>query len=482
MGRRLSLEDERSGRMKNSIRKVITRNFVALVLLTVSLLDLSFILGFRQYTYDGVKYYLHQQLRSSFYTYDRYFKNNSLQELIESDYDMIFNQFGGQVQLIASDGQLIYDSIGAINDPVKDYPDVQLGLEGKEGSRIGKVTYSDTPVISVSHPLFSKRGDVLAVLRYTSSLAPAQRSVLSLTRYLLSLTVFVIAISIVFSRYLAKKITRPIEEIQSTAIQLADGQYKRRIDIDRDDELGQLAQSINTLAAEIVRKEQVKNDFISSISHELRTPLTSIRGWASILKDTDAKEKEIFTEGFNIIENETERLSKMVEELLDFSRYISGRITLKKDQFDITSTCRNVLKQMQPRAQNQEIHLIDEVNDEVVVLTADEDRIRQVLINLIDNAIKFTDPGGWVVLEARKNYPNYEMIVSDNGVGMDENELRLAKEKFYKGRHSNSHSGLGLSIADEIIKLHNGDIQIVSEKTVGTTIRVFIPLENEAIS
>lgn len=301
-----------------------------------------------------------------------------------------------------------------------------------------------------------------------------------LSRYLLLLTFLAIAISVIISRFLAKGITRPIEEIQSTAIQLADGQYKKRIDMKRDDELGQLAQSLNTLAAEIVRKEQVKNDFISSISHELRTPLTSIRGWAAILKETDPEEKDVMMEGFSIIESETERLSKMVEELLDFSRYISGRITLKKDQFDITSTCKGILKQMEPRAQKQEIHLINEVNDHVVLIMADEDRIRQVLINLIDNAIKFTDPGGWVLLEARKNYPNYEIIVSDNGVGMDENELRLAKEKFYKGKHSNSHSGLGLSIAEEIIKLHNGEIQIVSEKYVGTSIRIFIPLENEA--
>lgn len=468
--------------MKHSIRAVITRNFVALILLTVSLLDVFLILGFRQYTYNGVRYYLEQQLNSSYYTYERYFKNVDLEMLLESDYNMIFNQSGGQVQLIGNDGQLLYDSIGAINDPVKDYPDVQSALKGQSGSRVGKVAYSDTPVLSVSRPLFSEDHGLLGVLRYTSSLAPAHRSVLTLTRYLLMLTFLVILISVIVSRFLAKGITRPIEEIQSTAIQLADGQYKKRIYMKRDDELGQLAQSINTLAAEIVRKEQVKNDFISSISHELRTPLTSIRGWAAILKDTDPEDKEVLTEGFHIIESETERLSKMVEELLDFSRYISGRITLKKDQFDITSTCEGILKQMEPRARKQEIHLMNEVNDDIVLVTADEDRIRQVLINLIDNAIKFTDPGGWVLLEARKNYPNYEIIVSDNGVGMDENELRLAKEKFYKGKHSNSHSGLGLSIAEEIIKLHNGEIQIVSEKNVGTSIRVFIPLENEAVS
>ncbi|MDY3118038.1 MAG: ATP-binding protein [Peptoniphilus sp.] len=468
--------------MKHSIRKTLARNFVALILLTVSLLDIALILGFREYTYGGVKFYLNQQLNSSLYSYDRYFKSRSIDELLEADYDMLFNQFAGQVQLIDTDAQLVYDSIGAINDPVKDYQDVLSALKGEEGFRIGPVPFSDVKVLSVSRPLFSDDNQVIGVLRYTSSLAPAMRAVWTLSRYLFVLTAFVISIAVVASRMLSKSITRPIEEIQSTAIQLADGQYKKHIVMKRDDELGQLAQSINTLAAEIVRKEQVKNDFISSISHELRTPLTSIKGWAAVLKDTDPTDTEVMNEGFQIIEKETDRLSKMVEELLDFSRYISGRITLKKDVFDITSTCEDVWKQMKPRATKESIHLINEINEEVVLLTADEDRLRQVLINLIDNAIKFTDPGGWVLFEARKNFPNYEMIISDNGVGMDENERLLAKEKFYKGKHSNSHSGLGLSIADEIVKLHNGTIQIVSEKSVGTTIRISIPLGNEAES
>lgn len=466
--------------MKHSIRKTLTRNFVALILLTVSLLDLALIFGFREYTYNGVKYYLNQQLNSSIYTYERYFKSSSLDELLAGDYGMLFYQFGGQVQLIDKDAQLVYDSIGAINDPVKDYPDVLQALKGMDGFRIGPVPFSDTKVLSVSRPLYTQDGEVIGVLRYSSSLAPAIHSVWTLSRYLLVLTAFVIVIAVVASRMLSKSITRPIEEIQSTAIQLADGQYKKHIVMKRDDELGQLAQSINTLAAEIVRKEQVKNDFISSISHELRTPLTSIKGWAAVLKDTDPAETDVMSEGFEIIERETDRLSKMVEELLDFSRYISGRITLKKDRFDITSTCEDVFKQMKPRAMKESIHLINEINEEVVLLTADEDRLRQVLINLIDNAIKFTDADGWVLFEARKNFPNYEMIISDNGEGMDENELALAKEKFYKGKHSNSHSGLGLSIADEIVKLHSGSIQIVSEKSVGTTIRVIIPLGSEA--
>lgn len=117
--------------MKHSIRKTVTRNFVALILLTVSLLDLALIFGFREYTYGGVKFYLNQQLDSAVYTYDRYFKSRSIDELLDGDYDMIFNQFGGQVQMIDKDAQLVYDSIGAINDPVKDYPDVVQALVAK---------------------------------------------------------------------------------------------------------------------------------------------------------------------------------------------------------------------------------------------------------------------------------------------------------------------------------------------------------------
>lgn len=105
--------------MKHSIRKTVTRNFVALILLTVSLLDLALILGFREYTFGGVKFYLNQQLNSAVYTYDRYFKSRTIDELLDGDYDMIFNQFGGQVQMIDHDAQLVYDSIGAINDPVR---------------------------------------------------------------------------------------------------------------------------------------------------------------------------------------------------------------------------------------------------------------------------------------------------------------------------------------------------------------------------
>lgn len=467
--------------MENSIQKRLVRNFVLVVILTVVILDSALVLGFKEYSYNGIKYNLERQLKASIETYHKYFLGLTLDELLMRDFEIIWSHYAGQIQLINPNKELVYDSIGAINDSVSSYEDIQKALKGQSSSRIGEVNYSDSAVISSSVPLFNDKGAVIGVLRFTSSLGPINSLIIKLTAYLVIITAFVTLIAAIFSHIFAKSIVRPILEIKNGAELMADGQYKKRIEIDNNDELGQVAGALNILSQEIVRKEQIKNDFISSISHELRTPLTSIKGWAVILKDIDEYDPILNKEGLQIIENEADRLSKMVEELLDFSRYISGRITLKKAEYDVRETCINIARQMHPRAKNEKISFRQDIENESVILIGDEDRIKQLLINLIDNAIKFSKEEGWVLLEGKKNREFYEILVSDNGVGMDLEEVSLVKEKFYKGKHSKSHSGLGLSIADEIAKLHNGSIDIISQKDVGTTIRVRLPLEKKDV-
>ncbi|MDO5301252.1 MAG: HAMP domain-containing sensor histidine kinase [Tissierellia bacterium] len=463
--------------MKRSIKRRMSLYYSILLVVTVTLLDLMIVLGFRQYAYDDLRANLQNSVRYSVSSLERYYPDKDIQEMIAGDARLVWNLSESQIQVINTKGELIYDSIGAVNDPVGNYTDVQNALMGEPGSRVGKVDYSSEWMMSVSEPIAGPDGGVMGVMRWTSSLSNVHALMARLTRYLALFTLLIVGVGIFMSRVISKSLVRPIQELQSTALALAGGQYKKRIHLNTGDELSALGETMNTLADEIIRKDQIKNDFISSISHELRTPLTSIKGWAVILKETDDDQKEIIDEGLDIIESEADRLSKMVEELLDFSRFISGRITLHREELDIGELFRDISVQMGPRARNEGIELKTEFTPGDQLILGDEDRLRQLFINLVDNALKFTPQGGWVLLETKVNGEYFEAYVSDNGVGMDPDEVKRVKEKFYKGTHSNSHSGLGLSIADEIARLHKGAVDIVSEKGVGTTIRVRLPRE-----
>lgn len=468
-------------RIRKSLGARLVINFLLIVLITVAIIDVAIITGYRHYSYASVENNLTFKQESSIDYFEKNYSNYSLDELVLEDTELNTSRVNAEVQILDSGGYVLMDSLGVITDSPLGYSDVKAALSGEKGVRIGDVDYSDAPVLSVSSPLYSQDRRIVGVLRYTTSLVEVNRGILKMALAVFWAGLFVVLISTMFSFLLARSIIRPIRELTQVAEKMADGQYKIRSHIAREDELGKLSDTLNALAEEVVKKDQIKNDFISSISHELRTPLTSIKGWASILKSLGEGEEHLLDDGLNIIENESDRLSKMVEELLDFSRYISGRITLDKDIFNISDTCRKVARQMVPRANSAGLTLKVEVSENDTILVGDEDRIRQLLINLLDNAIKFTDEGGWVKLTAYEEADHYLMLVSDNGVGISKTDLVHVKDKFYKGKHSKSHSGIGLSISDEIVKLHNGTLEIYSEENVGTTIKVSIPLSKEEV-
>ena len=233
------------------------------------------------------------------------------------------------------------------------------------------------------------------------------------------------------------------------------------------------------MAEELIKKEQIKNDFISSVSHELRTPLTSIKGWAATLKSEELGDNHIMRDGLDIIENESDRLTRMVEELLDFSRFVSGRIKLENEVFNLRETVEIIGKQLTPKALNSKIEFLINIDPDLNTMMGDENRIKQVLINLLDNAFKFTPEGGKVILNAYKDENTVVLEVKDNGIGILEEELPRITEKFYKGKNSKSHSGIGLSICDEIVKLHDGTMEIASIVNEGTLVRVKLPLRED---
>jgi signal transduction histidine kinase len=273
--------------------------------------------------------------------------------------------------------------------------------------------------------------------------------------------------------YFVKSIVIPVRQIGATARQFATGDFSRRIQKKNDDELGELCDIINSMADELSNTEAVKNEFISSVSHELRTPLTAIKGWSETLNGID--DPEMIKKGMRVITNETERLSQMVEELLDFSRIQNGRFTLMKSTMDILAELGEAVLIYQERAYHEQINIIYYEPDMLPFVYGDKNRLRQVFINIIDNAIKYSDPGDTVTIDAFEEDNMVVITITDTGCGISEADLPKVKSKFYKANHSRRGSGIGLAVADEIINMHGGTLSITSQENVGTKVTITLP-------
>ncbi len=461
--------------MRRSIKSRLIRSFMLIILVTVVFLEILLINGIKDHYYKNVEDILTSQIEFSTNFYARYFSTENLEETIIDDVDLFWQHTSAQVQVLSTDGTVLMDSLGVPFSELIATPDITDAIEKGKGVWSGSVSYDSDPVMAVSMPLLYRNTPV-GILRFVSSLKATNAVISDIVRFLVIMGVAVVAVAIIISIFIANSIVKPLAEVTDVANKMADGQFKVRSNVKYDDEIGKLSHTLNYMAEEILRKETLKNDFISSISHELRTPLTSIKGWAVTLKADEELSRDIYLDGLDIIENESDRLSRMVEELLDFSRFTSGRITLTKEMVDIKESLKMVVYQMMPRAINNNISFEVDIDDNLSPIMGDGNRIKQVLINVIDNAFKFTGKGK-VTLKAYESENHLIIEVEDDGPGIPEEELPYVKEKFYKGKNSKSHSGIGLSICDEIMYLHEGYFNIESVLGEGTKVELGFPRE-----
>ena len=462
--------------MKRSIKTRLVKNFMLVIIITVVIIEVVLINGVKNYYYKSVEDILSNQIEFSAKFYSRYFSSSSLQDIIVDDIDVFWQHTTAQVQILTLEGQLLMDSIGVSQEEKIVSNDIESAIESGRGVWTGYVAYDDEPVMAVSMPL-EYQGTSIGIIRFISSLKQTNVIISEINKFLLLIGATVVLISGLVSLFLANSIVKPLREVTNVAEKLANGQFKTRSTINLDDEIGRLSQTLNYMAEEILRKEKLKNDFISSVSHELRTPLTSIKGWAVTLNADEIPDRELLKDGLDIIEKESDRLTLMVEELLDFSRFTSGRIRLEKDTFNIKNTINMISKQLLIKAKNNGVKFIVNIDENLDVMIGDENRIKQVLINILDNAFKFTNEGGEVVLSAFKEESVLRIEIRDNGIGIPDLDLPYITEKFYKGKNSKSHTGIGLSICDEIIALHDGILIIDSKEGQGTIVSVKLPLE-----
>lgn len=203
--------------------------------------------------------------------------------------------------------------------------------------------------------------------------------------------------------------------------------------------------------------------------------LTSIKGWSIVLGSSDLNDKEEIHEGLNIISEEVERLSLLVEELLDFSKLISGKLTLEKEKTDINHFIKSIVKQLEPRFNEEDMKVKLRLNN-IRQIKVDRNKLKQVIINILDNALKYSGKESLVTIEAIEEEEFLKIIVEDNGCGISEKDLPHVKEKFYKGKTGKVGYGIGLSVCDEIINQHGGTLGIKSEVNRGTKVIISLPI------
>lgn len=321
-----------------------------------------------------------------------------------------------------------------------------------------------------------EKGTQIGALRYVVSLRLLDRQLLLLTIGVGAVVLLVLFFTAVAGLYFIRSIVQPVKEVGRAARRIAKGEYAYRVEKRSHDELGELCDTINYMAGEIERSERLKNEFISSVSHELRTPLTAIRGWTETLRtegDTDVALRE---KGLEIISRETDRLSAMVEELLDFSRMQNGKLQLQFETVDVVAVLEDTVLLFRERAEKKGIAVHWVGTDSLPLIHADADRLRQVFINILDNAVKYTDAGDTVRVDYAALPDAVQVVIGDTGRGISEQDLAQVKQKFYKADMSRPGSGIGLAVADEIVNGHGGSLELHSKLGAGTSVIVTLPL------
>ena len=329
-------------------------------------------------------------------------------------------------------------------------------------------------IMAITYILDEPAGNTVAV-RFVTSLANVDRQVAVVCFLSLTALAAVLVSYIMSGTYFISSIVTPLGRIEAAATKIAAGDLDVRIENTFNDEVGRLSDTINRMAEDLSATEQLKNDFISSVSHELRTPLTSIKGWAETIEKVDEPGSESYKRGLQVIKNEADRLYNMVEELLDFSVIQSGGMVLSIEKLDLVAEVADTVITLNERAQREGKTIAFEEPSEIIAIVGDKNRLKQVLINLIDNALKYTKQGDVIGVSITKADKFAKVTISDNGSGIAAEDLSSIKTRFYKGRGAVRGSGIGLAVVNEIIEKHGGELAIKSKVGRGTDVTVTLP-------
>lgn len=388
----------------------------------------------------------------------------------ESDFIAVITDQEGSV---ITSSNAIASEINSVIDHTEEEPIPDEGAILESDWAAGKYVATDSPIIMdgthIGHVfMFADSSHIKEIIG-------------NLERQFLFIGLVTVILTIITVMVLSRVITQPLIRMKEATKALNGGTHEVVLSTDRKDELGQLATAITRLSQDLKRVKSERNEFLASISHELRTPLTYLKGYADIIGRENVPEEDR-AKYIRIIQEETEHLSGLVQGLFELAKMDQNEFAIEKEEIVFDDLIKKVVERIYPAVEEGEIEFYYNCPDDVVI-AVDRERIQQVLLNILDNAIKYTPRGNRVRLEVFEYDDEVLIVISDSGEGIAEEDLKYIFERLYRAEKSRSRSkggsGLGLTIAKEIVTLHNGRMEVESNIGEGTRFKITLPKEDD---
>jgi signal transduction histidine kinase len=325
----------------------------------------------------------------------------------------------------------------------------------------------------------SNNGTFYGGVYVLSSIEGIYRSVQNLRYSLLLSGIGALFLALGFTLVLSRKLSAPLLKMEQATRKITKGDLETRVTLRSKDEIGSLGNAINDLAKDLKRYRDTRREFFANISHELRTPMTYLEGYAKVLKEGLYKDEEEKEQYLDIIDQESKRLTRLIDDLFELSKMEEGKYSLNGELVDLAEVLENVILKLRLRAKEKGLDIEAKVEDDLPSILGDGIRIEQIMINLIDNAIRYTEQGTITVTIKEANQMNVKVSIEDTGKGIPQDELPYIFERFYRVEKSRSRefggTGLGLAIVKKLVDIQGGQIRVFSQIGEGTRFEIIFP-------
>lgn len=386
---------------------------------------------------------------------------------------------GSPIWIVNPSGRLVLDSSRPL-DPAQ-----EIVIEGFDPTVTGSSYYTTgtfwdsftQEMLSVFAPITANyKVQAYVVIHTPITAIEAKTNTFLNISYLMLIVLFLLSLIILI--FFTELVYVPLRKITTATEQYAAGNMGYEFSVESEDEMGYLAASLSYMAGEIARQEDDQKKFIANVSHDFRSPLTSIKGYLVAMQDGTIP-VEMYDRYLGIVINETDRLTKLTNEMLTLNNLNTRGMLLDKTDFDINQVIRNVAASFEGTCREKRIAIELILTDDKMLVNADVSKIQQVLYNLLDNAIKFSHHDSSIKIETTEKHSKVFVSVKDSGIGIPNEDQKLIFDRFYKSDLSRGKdkkgTGLGLAIVKEIIKAHEENINVISTPGVGTEFIFSLP-------